>query len=138
MTDGGGWELELSIFDSCTAEGRLIHYHSFVDSLILKEIIKKIKGTTEKEGSVTRSLALQFFMDLKSQGRKAFVEQVELENLDVYDSSIELKSDHGELSPIFGNNGIMTMNFHCFDSTDSYAAVATEDRRQKTEDRRKR
>ncbi|PPS07751.1 hypothetical protein GOBAR_AA12911 [Gossypium barbadense] len=33
----GGNELEQSLLESCAAKGRLIHYHSMVDSLVLRE-----------------------------------------------------------------------------------------------------
>ncbi|XP_077247881.1 2-oxoglutarate (2OG) and Fe(II)-dependent oxygenase superfamily protein [Tasmannia lanceolata] len=42
----GGQELEQSILDSCTAKGRLIHYHSSVDHLILKEA-RRMKPSTK-------------------------------------------------------------------------------------------
>ncbi|KAG9451922.1 hypothetical protein H6P81_004826 [Aristolochia fimbriata] len=49
----GGHELEQSILESCTAKGRLIHYHSSFDSHIQKES-KRAKG--RKRGSTMRSL----------------------------------------------------------------------------------
>ncbi|CAN6439652.1 unnamed protein product [Victoria cruziana] len=42
----GGNELECSILESCSAKGRLIHYHSSWDRLILKEIMK-LRSTNE-------------------------------------------------------------------------------------------
>ncbi|XP_031492671.1 uncharacterized protein LOC116259151 [Nymphaea colorata] len=40
----GGNELECSILESCAAKGRLIHYHSSWDRLILKEKIRRYGG----------------------------------------------------------------------------------------------
>lgn len=37
----GGQELEQSLLESCTAKGRLIHYHSTLDSIVLKEAGRK-------------------------------------------------------------------------------------------------
>lgn len=42
----GGHELEQSLRESCTAKGRLIHYHSTLDNFILKESSKR-KGSTK-------------------------------------------------------------------------------------------
>ncbi|XP_042514611.1 uncharacterized protein LOC122089164 [Macadamia integrifolia] len=42
----GGQELEQSILESCSAKGRLIHYHSILDNLILKEN-SKTKGPSK-------------------------------------------------------------------------------------------
>ena len=54
----GGRELEQSIIDSCTAKGCLIHYHSLVDNIFLKETNKRTKGITKKTGPVTRNSAV--------------------------------------------------------------------------------
>ncbi|GFZ13599.1 2-oxoglutarate (2OG) and Fe(II)-dependent oxygenase superfamily protein [Actinidia rufa] len=43
----GGQELEQSLLESCTAKGRLIHYHSTLDNFILK-------GTAERQQSTRR------------------------------------------------------------------------------------
>lgn len=43
----GGHELEQSLLESCAAKGRLIHYHSAQDTLILKEAGKK-KGSAKR------------------------------------------------------------------------------------------
>ncbi|XP_043692602.1 uncharacterized protein LOC122643038 [Telopea speciosissima] len=40
----GGKELEQSILESCIAKGRLIHYHSILENLILKEV-SRAKGS---------------------------------------------------------------------------------------------
>lgn len=37
----GGQELEQSLLESCTAKGRLIHYHSILDSIVLKKAGRK-------------------------------------------------------------------------------------------------
>lgn len=41
----GSHELEQSILDSCTAKGRLIHYHSISENLYLKELGRTKKST---------------------------------------------------------------------------------------------
>ncbi|XP_059660457.1 uncharacterized protein LOC132306888 [Cornus florida] len=46
----GGQELEQSLLESLMAKGRLIHYHSTLDNLILKEAAKR-KGSTKGRGS---------------------------------------------------------------------------------------
>ncbi|KAB2050644.1 hypothetical protein ES319_A12G002500v1 [Gossypium barbadense] len=43
----GGNELEQSLLESCAAKGRLIHYHSMVDSLVLREAGPK-KGSSKR------------------------------------------------------------------------------------------
>lgn len=40
----GGRELEESLLESCSAKGRLIHYHSTIDNAIIKEVAKGKKG----------------------------------------------------------------------------------------------
>ncbi|KAM7501375.1 hypothetical protein LguiB_000279 [Lonicera macranthoides] len=51
----GGQELEESLLESGTAKGRLIHYHSTLDNLILKEGLKR-KGSNESflNGSISK------------------------------------------------------------------------------------
>ncbi|KAH7864243.1 hypothetical protein Vadar_027406 [Vaccinium darrowii] len=44
----GGQELEQSLLESCTAKGRLIHYHSTLDNLILKEAAERQQSTRRK------------------------------------------------------------------------------------------
>ncbi|ONK76066.1 uncharacterized protein A4U43_C03F23530, partial [Asparagus officinalis] len=51
----GGRELEQSILDSCSAKGRLIHYHSTMDNLILKEINRRSRAVTKKVRMVTHN-----------------------------------------------------------------------------------
>ncbi|XVE73078.1 hypothetical protein DITRI_Ditri11bG0088900 [Diplodiscus trichospermus] len=43
----GGNELEQSLLESCAAKGRLIHYHSIVDSLVLREAGRR-KGSNKR------------------------------------------------------------------------------------------
>lgn len=50
----GGQELEESLLESGTAKGRLIHYHSTLDNLILKEGLKR-KGSNESFLNGSRS-----------------------------------------------------------------------------------
>ncbi|CAK9136182.1 unnamed protein product [Ilex paraguariensis] len=42
----GGREIEQSLLESCTAKGRLIHYHSPLDNFIMKETTRK-RGSTK-------------------------------------------------------------------------------------------
>lgn len=44
----GGQELEQSLLESCMAKGRLIHYHSSLDNLILKEAEERQQSTRRK------------------------------------------------------------------------------------------
>ncbi|XP_052169930.1 uncharacterized protein LOC127786516 isoform X2 [Diospyros lotus] len=46
----GSQELEQSLLASCTAKGRLIHYHSTTDNLVLKEAAKSKQSTKRKAG----------------------------------------------------------------------------------------
>nr|KJB46944.1 hypothetical protein B456_008G002600 [Gossypium raimondii] len=46
----GGNELEQSLLESCAAKGRLIHYHSMVDSLVLREAGPK-KGSSKRNAN---------------------------------------------------------------------------------------
>ncbi|GLU07589.1 hypothetical protein SLE2022_245430 [Rubroshorea leprosula] len=46
----GGHELEQSLLESCSAKGRLIHYHSTPDSLVLKQAGRK-KGSAKKRAN---------------------------------------------------------------------------------------
>ncbi|XVF71869.1 hypothetical protein PTKIN_Ptkin12aG0074200 [Pterospermum kingtungense] len=46
----GGNELEQSLLESCAAKGRLIHYHSMVDGLILRESGRR-KGSTKRHAN---------------------------------------------------------------------------------------
>ncbi|MQL90753.1 hypothetical protein Taro_023357 [Colocasia esculenta] len=52
----GSQELELSMLEACTAKGRLIHYHSNLDNVILKEIKKRAKGSGRKPSVIHRSV----------------------------------------------------------------------------------
>jgi hypothetical protein len=45
----GGQELEQSLLESCAAKGRLIHYHSALDNLVLKEAGKS-KANCRRDG----------------------------------------------------------------------------------------
>ncbi|KAK9281073.1 hypothetical protein L1049_003966 [Liquidambar formosana] len=49
----GDQELEQSLLESCAAKGRLIHYHSTLDNLILKEVGTR-KGSTKGLASYKR------------------------------------------------------------------------------------
>ncbi|KAK4281198.1 hypothetical protein QN277_012720 [Acacia crassicarpa] len=49
----GSYELELSLLESCAAKGRLIHYHSVLDGLLLKEHGRR-KKTGKSEGNIKR------------------------------------------------------------------------------------
>lgn len=49
----GGQELEQSILESCSAKGRLIHYHSYLDNFIIKESARK-KKCTKKPAELIR------------------------------------------------------------------------------------
>lgn len=44
----GGCELEQSLLESCTAKGRLIHYHSALDGLLLKEIERSKRNSKRR------------------------------------------------------------------------------------------
>ncbi|KAK6260055.1 hypothetical protein SCA6_014529 [Theobroma cacao] len=46
----GGNELEQSLLESCAAKGRLIHYHSIVDSLVLREAGRR-KGSSKRHAN---------------------------------------------------------------------------------------
>ncbi|XWS76354.1 hypothetical protein CRYUN_Cryun01aG0169100 [Craigia yunnanensis] len=46
----GGNELEQSLLESCAAKGRLIHYHSMVDSLVLREAGRR-KGSSKRHAN---------------------------------------------------------------------------------------
>ncbi|KAL0924695.1 hypothetical protein M5K25_005545 [Dendrobium thyrsiflorum] len=52
----GGKELGQSILDAGTAKGRLIHYHSVLDNLLLKEENKRTKGSISKARPTTSSV----------------------------------------------------------------------------------
>ncbi|XP_068635101.1 uncharacterized protein [Aristolochia californica] len=58
----GGHELEQSILESCTAKGRLIHYHSSFDNHILKEA-RRAKGS--KRGSTTNLSPLMDYLPVQ-------------------------------------------------------------------------
>ncbi|KAL6978563.1 hypothetical protein U1Q18_020231 [Sarracenia purpurea var. burkii] len=44
----GGQELEQNLLESCTAKGRLIHYHSTLDNLILREAAERLQSIRRK------------------------------------------------------------------------------------------
>lgn len=46
----GGQDLEQSLFDACTAKGRLIHYHSGFDNLFLQESSGRRQLTNRRSG----------------------------------------------------------------------------------------
>lgn len=46
----GGNELEQSLLESCAAKGRLIHYHSMTDSLVLRESGRR-KGSSKRHSN---------------------------------------------------------------------------------------
>ncbi|XP_047175157.1 uncharacterized protein LOC124842666 isoform X1 [Vigna umbellata] len=48
----GGNELEMSLLDSCGAKGRLIHYHSHLDALLLKQHERSRATSKERAGNV--------------------------------------------------------------------------------------
>ncbi|KAF3956392.1 hypothetical protein ACB098_10G073500 [Castanea mollissima] len=49
----GGQELEQSLMESCAAKGRLIHYHSALDNLVLREAGES-KATTKRQANGRR------------------------------------------------------------------------------------
>ncbi|KAK8959905.1 hypothetical protein KSP40_PGU006111 [Platanthera guangdongensis] len=53
----GGSELGKTILDAGTAKGRLIHYHSSLDRLLLKEENKRTKKSTSKSTPTTSTLS---------------------------------------------------------------------------------
>ncbi|RDX93035.1 hypothetical protein CR513_24760, partial [Mucuna pruriens] len=60
----GGNELEQSLLDSCAAKGRLIHYHSHLDALLLKQhernmatSMRRASNVKPLEGSESNSIA---------------------------------------------------------------------------------
>ncbi|XP_010523684.1 PREDICTED: uncharacterized protein LOC104801985 isoform X2 [Tarenaya hassleriana] len=44
----GGRELEDSLLESCTAKGRLIHYHSAADKLLLRDALRRTRSMRQK------------------------------------------------------------------------------------------
>ncbi|KAF6134759.1 hypothetical protein GIB67_002160 [Kingdonia uniflora] len=55
----GGKELEQSILDSCTAKGRLLHYHSSLDNLFLKDS-EKTKSSIRRVTNLPVQLSIGF------------------------------------------------------------------------------
>lgn len=55
----GGNELEQSLLDSCAAKGRLIHYHSHLDAVILKQLERKGRVTSRRCGNSTKIKPLE-------------------------------------------------------------------------------
>ncbi|TKY52655.1 hypothetical protein E2542_SST24177 [Spatholobus suberectus] len=51
----GGNELEQSLWDSCAAKGRLIHYHSHSDALLLKQL-ERSRATGRRRANSIKSL----------------------------------------------------------------------------------
>ncbi|XP_022640613.1 uncharacterized protein LOC106771053 isoform X2 [Vigna radiata var. radiata] len=51
----GGNELEMSLLDSCGAKGRLIHYHSHLDALLLKQH-ERSRATSKERASNVKPL----------------------------------------------------------------------------------
>lgn len=49
----GGNELERSLLESCAAKGRLIHYHSHLDGLLLKEV-ERSRATGKRQANIKR------------------------------------------------------------------------------------
>lgn len=76
----GGCELEKSLLESCAAKGRLIHYHSALDGLLLKEIERR-KRTGNKQANTRRS------QDYIITKRKKPLESSEL-NSSVHDANL--------------------------------------------------
>ncbi|KAG5063122.1 hypothetical protein JHK85_004305 [Glycine max] len=48
----GGNELEQSLLDSCAAKGRLIHYHSHLDALLLKQLERSKATSKRRAGNI--------------------------------------------------------------------------------------
>ena len=76
----GGNELELSLLESCMAKGRLIHYHSPLDGLLLREVERSKKTCKRKANNIKRDQGhfimnvhkpLQGSSELKSIGHDA-------------------------------------------------------------------
>ncbi|KAL2323521.1 hypothetical protein Fmac_027900 [Flemingia macrophylla] len=51
----GGNELEQTLLDSCAAKGRLIHYHSHLDAILLKQL-ERSRGTSKRRGNHVKPL----------------------------------------------------------------------------------
>ncbi|KAL9227532.1 hypothetical protein vseg_003212 [Gypsophila vaccaria] len=75
----GGRELEESLLESGTAKGRLIHYHSFLDTCIIKELAKrsgskkqtpKLKDNIMLESKDAKSSTMSDPIRIKCSGRK--------------------------------------------------------------------
>ncbi|XP_026456986.1 uncharacterized protein LOC113357750 isoform X2 [Papaver somniferum] len=88
----GGKELEQSILESCTAKGRLVHYHSTLDHFLLKEAARKEvsrKGRTNCEFQLGEKLKVHREEDqtsvkaskLKTSVNEATSCQISLSNL---------------------------------------------------------
>ncbi|KAI3980919.1 hypothetical protein MKX01_025484 [Papaver californicum] len=77
----GGKELEQSILESCTAKGRLIHYHSALDHLLLKESAREEvsrKGRANCEFQLRENLKVHREEDrtsVKASNRKTSVNE---------------------------------------------------------------
>ncbi|KAA8543279.1 hypothetical protein F0562_021226 [Nyssa sinensis] len=59
----GGQELEQSLLESCMAKGRLIHYHSTLDNLILKEAAKGKRSTKGRISNKSQKLHVSRVME---------------------------------------------------------------------------
>ncbi|GMI69345.1 hypothetical protein like AT3G63290 [Hibiscus trionum] len=65
--DIGGNELEQSLLESCAAKGRLIHYHSVVDSIVLREAGQR-KGSSKSNNHAKRKENLSKSTNLETNG----------------------------------------------------------------------
>ncbi|XP_039031293.1 uncharacterized protein LOC120165923 isoform X2 [Hibiscus syriacus] len=67
--DIGGNELEQSLLESCAAKGHLIHYHSMVDNIILREAGQR-KGTSKSNNHARRKEILLKSNNLETNGNE--------------------------------------------------------------------
>ncbi|XP_031267065.1 uncharacterized protein LOC116125491 [Pistacia vera] len=83
----GGQELEHSLLESCTAKGRLIHYHSILDNIVLKEAGRK-SGSSRRQANRKNDL-----VDCITGEKK----QREHTNVDVNSDGVGLFGTHSNL-----------------------------------------
>lgn len=55
----GGNELEQSLLESLTAKGRLIHYHSHLDAILIRELDKKSKTNNKKGVNIKNNITIK-------------------------------------------------------------------------------
>ncbi|KAK8718016.1 hypothetical protein V6N13_045265 [Hibiscus sabdariffa] len=65
----GGKELEQSLLESCAAKGRLIHYHSMVDSIVLRKAGQR-KGSSKSNNHARRKENLSKSSNLETNGNE--------------------------------------------------------------------